>query len=181
MGPTLEGRVAPAAYGPAAKAPVDTSRISFGDMVAAGSGIALLLFMSGVNWFSVANDPTGVGDRNAWEAFSAIDLVLFLVALTAIAIPIAKGARANLRSLPVSPDWIVAGAGILACVLIVFRLLVTPDLEIQYPGVSGSVEEVGGVVDRSIGIFLGLVASAGIVFGGYTAMRERASRAAHRR
>jgi hypothetical protein len=150
-------------------------------MVAAGSGIALLLFMSGVNWFSVANDPTGVGDRNAWEAFSVIDLLLFLVALTAIAIPIAKAARVNLRSLPTSPEWIVTGAGILACALILFRLLVTPDLQIQYPGVSGSVEEVGGVVDRAIGIFLGMIASAGIVFGGYAAMRERAARAAQRR
>jgi hypothetical protein len=158
---------------------VDTSRISFGEMVAAGSGFALLIFMSAVNWFNVVNDPTGAGKRNAWETFTTIDLILFLVALVAIGMAVARGTGADLRSLPVPPGLILAGAGLLACALITYRLLVTPDLQIQYPGVTGSVEEVGGVVHRSIGIFLGLIASAGIAFGGFTAMGERPS--GHRR
>jgi hypothetical protein len=149
-------------------------------MVAAGSGVALLLFMF-VNWFTVANDRTPAGQRNAWETFTAIDLVLFAVALAAIGMAIARGAGVDLRSLPAPPGLLVALAGLLACGLIVFRLLVTPDLQIEYPGVSGSVEEVGGVVDRGVGIFLGLAASAGIAFGGSAGMRQRASGAVRRR
>jgi hypothetical protein len=159
---------------------VDTTRISYGEMVAAGSALALLVFMS-TNWYKVANDPTGIGDRNAWEAFAAIDLALFLVVLVAIGVAVARGTGADLRSLPARPGLIVAGAGLVACGLIVFRLLVTPDLQIQYPGVSGSVEEVGGVVDRGAGIYLALVASVGIVLGGYAATREHASGRPRRR
>ncbi|MGH2743263.1 MAG: hypothetical protein ACREX8_08935 [Gammaproteobacteria bacterium] len=160
---------------------MDTSRISFGEMVAAASGIALLMFMSAFKWFTVANDPTGLGDRNAWETFTLIDLVLFLVALAAVGLAVARAARVDLRGLPAPPGLLVAAGGALACALILLRLLVTPDLEIEYPGVTGSVEAVGGVVDRGIGIFLGLAAAAGIAFGGYTATKERASGKARRR
>jgi hypothetical protein len=155
---------------------MDTSRISFGEMVAAGSGIALLMFMSAFKWFTVANDPTGLGDRNAWETFTVIDLVLFLVALAAIGMAAARASGVDLRALlPAPPGLLVGTAGVLACALIVFRLVVTPDLKIEYPGVTGGVEAAGGVVHRAVGIFLGLVASAGIAFGGFTGMKERAA------
>ncbi len=150
-------------------------------MVAAGSGVALLMFMSAFKWFTVANDPTGLGDRNAWETFTVIDLVLFLVALAAVGMAVARGTGVDLRSLPAPPGLLVAGAGVLACALILFRLLVTPDVQIEYPGVTGGVEAVGGVIHRAAGIFLGLVASAGIAFGGYTARKERESGRVRRR
>ena len=158
---------------------MDTSRISFGEIVAAGSGIALLMFMLFFKWFSASNDPSGTGDRNAWETFTAIDLVLALVAVIAVGIAVARGAGVDLRSLPVKPWLLVAVAGVLACALIVYRLLVTPDLQLQYPGVTESAD--GGVVDRGIGIYLGLAASAGIVFGGVAAKKERESRRVRRR
>ena len=50
--------------------------------------------------------------------------------------------------------------------LILFRLIVIPDGDVDVDGVDFS---------RKIGIFLGLIAAAGITFGGWTAMNERAS------
>jgi hypothetical protein len=159
---------------------LNTSRISFGEMVAAGSGIALFLIMFAFKWFTVANDPTGLGDSNAWQAFTVIDLVLFLVALLPVGLALARGAGVDLRSLPGRPDLLVASAGALACALILFRLLDVPDLKVEYQGVTESGEEIGGV-DRGVGIYLGLIASAGIAVGGYTAMRERAAGRVRRR
>jgi len=149
-------------------------------MVAAASGVLLFLFMS-VNWFTVSNDPTAAGRRSAWETFSLIDLALFAIALTAVGIAIARGAGADFRSLPVSSGLLVGALGLIACGLIVFRLFVTPDLQIDYGGASpDSVEERGGVVDRDAGIYLGLAASVGILVGGFASLRERARRTPRR-
>lgn len=147
--------------------------MSVGEIVAAASAVALLLFMSAVNWFTVTNDPTPTGRRNAWETFSAIDLLLFLVALVVIGMAIARSAGADLRELPLKPRVILAGLGLLACGLIVFRLVSTPDLQIDYGGEAPvDVEERGGVVEREVGIYLGLAASAGIVLGALLTTRR---------
>lgn len=156
--------------------------MSVGDIVAAVSAVALILFMSAANWFTVANDPTPTGRRNAWETFEAIDLVLFLVALVAIGMAIARSAGVDLRDLPLSPRMIVGGLGLLACGLIVFRLASAPDLQIDYGGEPPvSVKERGGVVEREVGIYLGLAASAGILLGGCLSTRRQKSGALLRR
>lgn len=146
---------------------MDTSKISFGEMVAGVSGVALFIFML-LPWYGVSAD-LGVGSvsdsASAWQAFSFIDILLFLVAVTAIALVVAR-ATGNLPDLPQPPGLIVAAAGALAVVLILFRLLVVPDGGIDVEGVDFS---------RKIGVFLGLLAAAGITFGGWTAMNERAS------
>lgn len=161
---------------------MNTSRMSVGEIVAAASGVALIFFMSAVNWFTVANDPTPTGRRNAWETFGAIDLALFLVALVAIGMAIARSAGADLRDLPLSPRTIVAGVGLIACGLIVFRLTSAPDLQIDYGGEPPvSVKERGGVVEREVGIYLGLAASAGILLGGLLSTVRPAQRALHRK
>lgn len=55
-------------------------------------------------------------------------------------------------------------AGALAVLIVLFRLLLPPD---------GGIDELE--VSRKIGVFLGLIAAAGVAFGGYTAMNERGS------
>ncbi len=154
---------------------MDRSKISFGEMVAGASGLALFIFMFIVSWFTVEDDPSDIGNRNAWEAFTLIDILLCLVVLTAVGLAVARMAGTDLGSLPAPPGLIVAGAGGLAVLLILFRVLITPDLEIEVIGQIVSVEDAGGEVNRGFGLFLGLVAAAGIAFGGYTAMNERAS------
>src|SRR4051812_50051231 len=56
---------------------------------------------------------------------------------------------------------VVAILGIVSVLLILYRIINPPDAD--FSGVS---------VDPAVGIFLGLIAAAGIAFGGYRAMQE---------
>jgi len=145
---------------------LDTSKISFGEMIAGVGGLLLFLFMF-LKWYGVEADGVELVAGNAWESFSFIDLLLFLAAAIAVAVA-ALRAAGKLPALPIPAGQIVAIAGAVAVVLVLFRLILTP----------GGGEEVAGVefdITRKLGVFLGLLASAAIAFGGYTAMNERAS------
>ena len=146
---------------------MDTSKISFGEMIAGVSAVALFLIML-LPWYGASAEFGGISanvNASAWEAFSLIDILLFLVILVALGVVIAR-ATDSMPDLPQPPGLIVAAAGGFAVVLILFRLLVVPDGDVDVEGVDFS---------RKIGIFLGLIAAAGITFGGWTAMNERAS------
>ena len=138
---------------------MDASRLSFGEIVAAASGLALLVFMF-VPWYR--NDRGfDLQSLSAWKAFALIDLVLFVAAALAIGLAAARAARAMPPNLPASPATIVAAAGALAALLVLYRIVELPD-----PGVEGV--EIG----RKIGVYLGLIASLGISLGGLTAISE---------
>ena len=138
---------------------MDASRLSFGEIVAAASGLALLIFMF-VPWYR--NDRGfDLQSLSAWKAFAFIDLVLFAAAALAIGLAAARAARAIPPDLPASPPTVVAAAGALATLLVLYRIVELPD-----PGVDGV--EIG----RKIGVYLGLIASIGIALGGLTAMSE---------
>ena len=147
---------------------MDTSRISFGEMVAGASGLALFIFMF-FPWYGVKAEFEGLGDveggsGNAWDFFSFIDIILFLVILLAVGMALARASGSMPANLPAPAGMIVAAAGALAVLLILFRLISAPD-----PDATGDAVDLS----RKIGIFLGLIAAVGIAFGGYTAMNER--------
>ena len=148
---------------------MDTSRISFGEMVAGVSGVVLFIVMF-FPWYQVEVDGGFGGDAsqnaNAWQAFGFIDILLLLVVLVTVGMVAARAAGAMPAQLPAPPGAIVAGAGALALVLIIFRILSIPGPDVDIEGVD---------FDRQIGIFLGFLAAAGVTFGGYTAMNERAT------
>jgi len=142
---------------------VDTSKLSVGDQIAAVSGIVLLIALF-LPWYGVDVSIGGFSaseSANAWEALDLVDILLFLIALVAIGVPVAKATG----SLPddVPGAMIVLAAGGLAVLLVVFRLidLPTPDLEAE--GVDFS---------RKFGIFLGLIAAVGVTYGGWRANEE---------
>lgn len=145
---------------------MDTSRISFGEMVAGASGFALFIFMF-FPWYGVEFEGFGdvpSGNLSAWQSFGFIDIILFIVVLLAVGMAVARAAGAMPSELPAPAGTIVAAAGALALLLILFRLISAPD-----------PSETGDAIDlsRKVGIFLGLIAAAGITFGGYTATNER--------
>jgi hypothetical protein len=110
---------------------------------------------------------------NAWQAFSFIDLLLFVCVVGIVALVIAELSGAAI-SMPVSPGQIIAGLGLLAFLLILFRLIFTPD-----PGGGADFAPAGVEVDvevsRKIGLFLGLLASIGMAIGGWLSMQEEGS------
>jgi hypothetical protein len=137
-------------------------------MVAGVSAVALFIFMF-FPWYGIKTEFEGLGDieganGNAWEVFSFIDILLFLVVVVTIGMVLARAAGAMPSNLPAPAGTIVAAAGALAVLLILFRLISAPD-----PDITGDAVDLS----RKIGIFLGLIAALGITFGGYTAMNER--------
>lgn len=131
-------------------------------MVAGASGLALLIFLF-VPWYGL-NTALGPQNLSAWSAFGLIDLVLFLVAGVAIGLALTRAAGALPPDLPAPPATILAGAGGLAAVLVLFRIFELPEPSIADAEIS-----------RKAGVYLGLLASAGVAIGGLAAMSERSS------
>jgi hypothetical protein len=161
-------------------------------MIAGISAVLLLIFMF-FSWYgldSITSSGFGfeqeiTGDQldtfaglggeadtsaNAWQAFSFIDLILFVCIVGIVALVIAEVAGAAI-TMPVAPSAIITGLGVLAFLLILFRLIITPD-----PGGGADFAPAGVDVEidvsRKIGVFLGLLASAGMAIGGWLSMQE---------
>jgi hypothetical protein len=144
---------------------MDLSRLRRGEQIAAISGIALFIFMF-FDWFGVKISAGGLGTfnvsggGNAWEWFSFIDIILFLTAAAAVTLAVLTATQRTVN-LPVAASAITAGLGILAVVLILFRIIDPP----------GDVPN-GVDVTRKIGVFLGLIAAGGIAYGGWQSMQD---------
>jgi hypothetical protein len=153
---------------------VDLGRLTLGEAIAVVSGLALLVFMF-LPWYGeearveipgVQSFDADTGTRTAWQAFTLIDVLLFATAVVAVALPLAVVARVRSIDLPERPAPVIVAIGLFAALLIFYRLLDVPDTEIDV-----SVGEVS--IGRRIGIFLGLIAAAGIAAGGYLTSMER--------
>ena len=146
---------------------MEASRLNTGEKIAGISGVLLLIIMFLFDWFTI-DVGGGVFDvstgGNAWESFGFIDLVLFLAAASGIALA-GVAAAASKPDMPVALSAITAGLGILGVVLVLFRIISPPDFGV------GDLVDVG----RGIGVFLGLVAVAGVAYGGWAAMQAEGS------
>lgn len=151
---------------------MDVARLGRGELIAAVSGLALFILLF-LPWFGVGGDvgeafeqsrefaeglgfatPDADANFNAWESFDLIDLVLAVTAIVAVGAGVA-GAAARAVALPVAASAITAGLGILSTLLVLYRVLDPAD-----------------DASRKFGLFLGLVAAAGIAVGGWLAMQE---------
>src|SRR5260221_2398866 len=148
---------------------MEADKLSTGEKISAVSAVLLFVFMF-FDWFGVkvsgvpgfSGDITGSGG-SAWDALDVIPIFLMLAIVVAIGVAVIRLTDADLEP-PISLNAIVAALGGLAVLLILYRIISPPNF--------GSF---GGVtVDATLkfGIFLGLIAAAGIAYGGYSAMRE---------
>ena len=146
---------------------MDLDRLSTGEKIAGGSAVLLFIFMF-FDWFTV--DISGgeglfsvsVGG-NAWEAFSWIDLLLLLTVIVALVVVIVRLSDALFEP-PISLNAIVAVLGAISVLLVLYRI-------IDPPG-GGDIAGVSVDISPQVGVFLGLLAAAGIAYGGYRAMQE---------
>ena len=143
---------------------MDFSRVRTGELIAGVSGVALFIIMF-LKWFSLPEagggelgefaEAVGVNTSiSAWEAFDFIDIILLLAVVAGVGLAVLAAAQSNVQ-LPVAASAIAAGLGIFASLLVLYRVLDPPS-----------------DLDRSYGLFLGLIASAGIAVGGWMAMQE---------
>lgn len=152
---------------------MDTANVGRGTLIAGVSGALLFIFMF-FSWFGVDVEsavPAGIPEdianqaieqsgvdttANAWQSFDFIDLVLLLAVIASVGFAIIDMSGASV-SLPVAGSAVTAGIGAIAFLLVLYRL-------IDPPGGEG--------VGREIGVWLGLLATAGITYGGYEGMQE---------
>jgi hypothetical protein len=154
---------------PASGVDFDRNRLSQGELIAGIAGIVLLIDLW-FKWYGVTVSAPGGALRgfnfgvsaDAWQVFSWIDILLFLISLIAIGVAALRG-LGRMPDMPYSPATLVAGAGGLAVLLILFRIIDSP---VDTHGVSGID------VSRKFGIWLGLLAAAAITYGGWRAMQE---------
>jgi hypothetical protein len=146
---------------------MDFSTVRTGELIAGISGVALFIIMF-LTWFELPDigggQLQGIAEAigadtsySAWQAFDFTDIVLLLAAVAGVGLAVLASAQSNVQ-LPVAASAIAAGLGILATLLVLYRIIDPPN-----------------EWDRAYGVFLGLIASAGIAAGGWMAMQEEGS------
>ena len=149
---------------------MDTSRVSFGEMVAAAGGVALLVLMF-LPWFggrlSGIGAPVKVPTRTGWESFGTLFEFLLVVAIAiAIGIAVAR-AMDSLPPLPLEQGTLVFLAGVALFVIVALRLIDPPDvIDVDVPGLDLSSE-------RMAPAFGAALATLAVAVGGYAQGRER--------
>jgi hypothetical protein len=142
---------------------VELNRFRLGDVIAAAGGLALLVVMF-LDWYA-AGGVTEVADRaievsvgfSAWEAFAVTDVWLALTGLAAIALGVATATRRS-PALPVAASVITSALGVIATLLVLYRIL-------NQPGPNEFIEV-------EFGAFLGFLAVLAIAAGGWYSMRD---------
>lgn len=125
---------------------MDLSSLSTGEKIAAVSGAALFLLLF----------PSWLADKSAWELFSVVSFLLAILAITAVAFPVAK-AFGYPQQLRPSDRSILLRVGTVALVLILAYFL----------------EALG---NAQVGLWLSVLAAAGIFYGAVTMPSEDAPR-----
>jgi hypothetical protein len=144
---------------------VKLGRLRRGEAIA-GVAAVLLFAFTFLDWFrgelaggqSVSAPDLG---GNAWESLDLIPVVLLVAIVVTLAAVALRLSGAVYRP-PVPANALVAVLGGLAALLIVLRLLDAPSVELGGLSIQTSPQ---------LGAFLGLIAAAGIAYGGYSAMR----------
>ena len=149
---------------------MDVGQVPRGALIAGISGAALFIIMF-FSWFGAPNaeivtpagsvDITGLAEAsgvdttaNAWQSFDFIDIVLLVTVIVAVGLAVMTAAGSSVN-LPVAASALAAGLGILATLLVLYRVIDPPS-----------------DASREFGVFLGLIACAGVAVGGWLSMQE---------
>ncbi len=139
---------------------------------AAIGGASSTFEVSGEELEALAEEEGESTSRSAWQSFGFIDILLLIAIVAALGVAIAKATGAA-GGLPSSLGMVVAALGALATLLVLFRLISPPDLVDAFGGGVSEDVDVETDVGRQIGAFIGLIAAAGITYGGWRLMQEQ--------
>jgi hypothetical protein len=148
---------------------MDVDKLNTGEKIAGVSAILLFIFMF-FTWFGVEVSGSGGfsgtvpgAGGSAWDALDFIPIVLVVTIVVALINVFLRLSDSDYEP-PVSMNVAVAILGGLSALLVLYRIISPPGFG-SFGGVS-----VDGTLE--FGIFLGLLAAAGIAFGGYRGMQE---------
>lgn len=153
---------------------MDVNRFSQGQLIAAASAVLLLIFMF-LPWFEIpgveATLPEGLPEEidlsgtpgieseslNAWEGENPLDIFLLLTAIVALAgVLLASSGGGGASPVPLAMATFLLGA--VGTLMVLYQVFDVPN-----------------DLDRKIGLFLGLIAIAGIAVGGYLSMQDEST------
>jgi hypothetical protein len=148
---------------------MDLGKLRRGELIAAIGGVLLLIALFLVDWYSAGTSitlPLGTtvkvqGNFGAWDGegfFGFIaNLIVLAAAIAAIALAVLT-ATSRTVALPVAASAITASLGIAAVLMVLLRMLFQPG--------------PNDLISLEFGIFLALVASVLVAFGGWDSMKE---------
>jgi len=143
----------------------DPRRLRHGEMIAGTGATILLVTLFALPWYGLTTRlaPTAVmldarTTLDGWDGLSTIRWLLLITALAGLALAVAQAGR-RAPALPVTLSVIVTILGAIATLALVYRVLLNP------PGPNG-------LLDPRAGAYAGLLACAGILFGGIRSMRQ---------
>jgi hypothetical protein len=143
---------------------VDLDRVRFGDWVMGFGGVAVLGVML-IDWYSIP--ALSLGDQsigsvgfNAWESFAVNDVIFFIAAVMALAAFVLTATQPT-AAVPLALASLTTLVALVSFVLVVIRLIWTPDV-------------TDGVFDaeREAGAWLGLVAVSILAVGCLASIRD---------
>jgi hypothetical protein len=131
-------------------------RLRDGEWIAGAGAVALLASLF-LHWYAFS---AGSGrEATAWQALGVVDVVLALVTLVPLALVVLQTTRDS-PSLPVAFSVFTLLAGLLATLLILYRMAVPPGPD--------------QAVDLQAGVFLALAAAVVVAVGGWRSLRTEA-------
>ena len=126
-------------------------RLRLGEWLAALAGVGLVVAL-GLDWYGARGREAAI---SGFAAFDVIDVLLVLVAATAIALAVIQATRER-PALPVAAGILTVAAGILATLLVLYRIANEP----------GPDE----FLDVRAGAYLGLLAAVAVTAGGWLSL-----------
>jgi hypothetical protein len=128
---------------------MDLRRLRTGEWIAAASGAALLVSLF-LPWYG-----TGGESSTAWQSFAVLDVVLALLSAAGVALAFVTAAQ-RAPAVPIALSAFVTIGGIVGVLIVLLRVANLP----------------GAADGREWGLWLALVAAAGLLAGGGVAMRD---------
>ena len=166
---TPDAPVAPAgadAPPPAAPGP---ARIHSGELLSAGSAVALLVVMFGMRWYGVAGvpDPSAArpavsGTESGWEALSLVRWVVLATTVAAIG-SVALHVSQRGHGVQTDTSRVVTVLGLVTSALLVYRVLI-------------ALPAGDEVIDQKLGALLGVACALGIALGGHQSILGQRTR-----
>jgi hypothetical protein len=130
-------------------------------------GAAVLLISVFFSWYSVSVKNFGSSGVSGWDATDLAKLV-FLLALIALAAWIVELFVPTV-TLPAPASLIAGGAGVLAVLIVLFRIVSKPGGD----ALNSAFAKAAGIsIGTSWGIWLALLAAIAVVVGAYMRMNE---------
>lgn len=132
---------------------MDIKKLTRAEQIISGSGIALLIF-SFFPWFSVDLGFVSAS-ANAWDYFFFGTLPVLLGLVMVAQVILSRLTEVKLPAIPIPWGQVHMIVGIAVAALVLLKLIIGEDF-----------------ADRSIGIFLSLLAALGLAAGGFLRSKE---------